>query len=321
MRLAHLAIPPLALLCVCAVGATAAEAQVARVFVAAQGSDANACTFAAPCRTFQHAHDTVAAHGEIDALDPAGYGSLTVQRSISIQGHGFAGISATSGNAITVNINQVGVVNVRGLLLDGAGSGQNGIQFDLAASVNIQDSLIRGFANGIVVNHADGALAVSNTTISDNSANGIIMKSSGVFSGKIMRAALDQVRLHNNGFAGLNLFSDNPTLGAVEVIAIVTDSIATNNGTADSGAGFVAQSPTGIGIFLTLERCAVAYNKNLGIVALGGQSQVYVDRSVVFHNQGGGWLGTSNGFVFSTGNNLVLDNSGHEDGQASIPLK
>src|SRR5262249_4928433 len=81
---------------------TAAQAQPARVFVSATGNDANSCSFAAPCRTFQHAHAVVAAKGEIDVLDPAGYGPLTVSKSISIQGHGFAGISVASGNAITI---------------------------------------------------------------------------------------------------------------------------------------------------------------------------------------------------------------------------
>src|ERR1041384_6787308 len=74
-----------------------------RVFVAAQGSDSNPCTFAAPCRTFQHAHNVVAASGEIDVLDPAGYGAVTITKSISIQGHGFSGISpASSTTAITI---------------------------------------------------------------------------------------------------------------------------------------------------------------------------------------------------------------------------
>jgi len=68
------------------VGPTQAQT---RVFVAAQGLDSNPCTFAAPCRTFQHAHDVVAAAGEIDVLDPAGYGALTINKAISIQGHGF----------------------------------------------------------------------------------------------------------------------------------------------------------------------------------------------------------------------------------------
>jgi len=72
--------------------ASPSQAQPARVFVAAQGgSDSNPCTFAAPCRTFQKGHDTVAAGGEIDVLDPAGYGALTITKAISIQGHGFPG--------------------------------------------------------------------------------------------------------------------------------------------------------------------------------------------------------------------------------------
>src|SRR5262245_53802148 len=88
---------------VCLLSAEPVAAQPLRVFVAAQGSDTNPCTFAAPCRTFQKAHDTVAADGEIDVLDPAGYGAVTISKSISIQGHDFSGITAPSGGvAITV---------------------------------------------------------------------------------------------------------------------------------------------------------------------------------------------------------------------------
>src|SRR5262249_36847586 len=97
-----------------------AQAQGAtREFVSAPGSDGNPCSFAAPCRTFQHAHDTVAAGGEIDVLDPAGYGAVTITKSISIQGHGFSGISASSGGtAITINAGTTGIVNLTGLLIE-----------------------------------------------------------------------------------------------------------------------------------------------------------------------------------------------------------
>src|SRR5262249_54806907 len=101
----------------------AAQAQPARVFVSATGSDANPCTFVSPCRTLQHAHNVVAANGEIDALDPAGYGAVTLTKSISIQGHGFAGISAASGNAIAITANATDTVALRGLLIDGVGGG------------------------------------------------------------------------------------------------------------------------------------------------------------------------------------------------------
>src|SRR5262245_36310079 len=99
-------------------------AHAQRVFVAAQGSDTNACTFAAPCRTFQKAHDTLAAGGEINVLDPAGYGSVGINKSISIQGHGFAGISATSGAiGITIDAGASDKINLNGLIIEGAGVG------------------------------------------------------------------------------------------------------------------------------------------------------------------------------------------------------
>src|SRR5262245_62730777 len=97
---------------------SAAQAAPNRVFVAAQGSDANPCTFAQPCRTFQHAHNVVAAGGEIDVLDPAGYGALTITKSISIQGHGFSGMTVVSGNGITINAGATDSVSLNGLLID-----------------------------------------------------------------------------------------------------------------------------------------------------------------------------------------------------------
>src|SRR5438309_592181 len=99
-----------------------------RVFVAAQGSDSNPCTFAAPCRTFQHAHDTVAAKGEIDVLDPAGYGAVIINKAISIQGHGYSGVSVASGGiGITINAGAGDAVSLNGLLIEGAGTGAWGI--------------------------------------------------------------------------------------------------------------------------------------------------------------------------------------------------
>ena len=103
---------------------TPAHALPARVFVSGTGSDSNACTFLAPCRTFQHAHDSVAAGGEIDVLTPAGYGPVIITQAISIQGHGFSGISAASGaTAVTINAGGSDKINLRGLLIDGVGTG------------------------------------------------------------------------------------------------------------------------------------------------------------------------------------------------------
>src|SRR5262245_49781711 len=96
-----------------------ARAQPARVFVSGAGADSNPCSFASPCRTSQHAHSVVANNGEIDVLDPAGYGQLTITKPISIQGHGFAGITVTAGVAINISVGANEAVNLNGLLIEG----------------------------------------------------------------------------------------------------------------------------------------------------------------------------------------------------------
>ena len=73
--------------------AVSAQAQAPRTFVSAAGSDSNPCSFAAPCRHFQAAVDATSAGGEVDALDPAGYGPITIGQPISIEGQGWSYIA------------------------------------------------------------------------------------------------------------------------------------------------------------------------------------------------------------------------------------
>src|SRR5437879_3814434 len=104
----------------------AAQAE-SRVFVSGLGNDANACTRTAPCRNFQRGHDAVAFGGEVVALDSAGYGPVTITKSVTITGEGvMAGITAASGSGI--NIATAGInVNLRSLSIQGNGSGTSGI--------------------------------------------------------------------------------------------------------------------------------------------------------------------------------------------------
>jgi hypothetical protein len=52
-----------------------------------QGSDNNACTFAAPCASFTKAYTTTEASGEIVVLDPGSYGLLEITKPITIKFH------------------------------------------------------------------------------------------------------------------------------------------------------------------------------------------------------------------------------------------
>ena len=65
----------------CVFFAAPANAQAPRTFVSAAGSDSNPCSFAAPCRHFQNAVNATSAGGEVDALDPAGYGPIVISQS------------------------------------------------------------------------------------------------------------------------------------------------------------------------------------------------------------------------------------------------
>src|SRR5215472_4458228 len=119
-----------------------AHAQQARSFVSGLGSDLNApnCTRTAPCRTFQVAHNNTIPSGEITVLDAGSYGSLTINRNISIinDGVGEAGALVSGGGiGITINAGVGDHVSLRGLTIKGIGfGGGNGIRYNSGASVS-----------------------------------------------------------------------------------------------------------------------------------------------------------------------------------------
>src|SRR6516165_5126937 len=127
--------------------AVPAQAQSMRTYVSGKGSDSNTCTASSPCLTLQGALAKTLAGGEIYALSSANYGYVTINHAVSIvAGSGVSGVLAPSNvSGITINAGVNDVVNLRGLDIDGAGSGASGILFTSGAELNIQDSVIRGF--------------------------------------------------------------------------------------------------------------------------------------------------------------------------------
>src|SRR2546423_2744153 len=67
---------------------TAAFGQATRTWVSGTGDDANPCSRTAPCKTFAGAISKTAAGGEIDALDPGGFGAGTITKGMTIDGGG-----------------------------------------------------------------------------------------------------------------------------------------------------------------------------------------------------------------------------------------
>src|SRR5262245_50453923 len=93
---------------------SATHAQATRTWVSGVGDDVNPCSRTAPCKTFAGAISKTAAGGEIDALDPGGFGSVTITKSITIDGSGtFASILGAGTNGININdTNNLGIVVV-----------------------------------------------------------------------------------------------------------------------------------------------------------------------------------------------------------------
>ena len=79
-----------------------------RTFVASTGNDANNCLRPSPCRTLQRGHNAVAAGGEVVALDSAGYGTLSITKSVTITGVGVHAAVTASGGANGVTISGTG---------------------------------------------------------------------------------------------------------------------------------------------------------------------------------------------------------------------
>ena len=270
------------------INAGLALAQPARVFVAAQGLDSNPCTFALPCRTFQHAHDVVAANGEIDVLDPAGYGAVTITKSISIQGHGFAGISAPGAGATAIIISAGGTdkISLRGLLIDGVGTGDRGIKFLAGGSLDLQDCVIRNFvADGLgFFPSATSALFVSNSHLSDN-GGGIIVGSAVVATGSAS-GALDHVVIKNN--AGYGIFFGTP-LASVKFS--VSDSVISNNSAGVDVFG------NGNPLDVTVRNTTISNNGGFGLQAAVAPTIVRVTKSTI--------TGNAQGFAHGAGAQII----------------
>lgn len=163
--------------------ASSGQAQASRTWVSGVGDDANPCSRTAPCKTFAGAIQKTALGGEIDALDSGGFGAVTIIKSITIDGRAaFASIIGAGVSGININITDekdvAKSVRIRGLSLNGVGTGNHGINVIAANKVIVQDSVIDGFANN-GINVGAGVVLVSNTTIRNNGGAGINVATGG----------------------------------------------------------------------------------------------------------------------------------------------
>jgi len=199
-------------------GSSLAFAQATRTWVSGVGDDANPCSRTAPCKTFAGAISKTATGGEIDALDPAGYGAVTITKPITIAGVGtHASILSSGVQGIIINITappaapQTNTVTLRNLQINGAGVtlGTNGIHVFGATTVVLDNVNVFGFGTNGILTEGTSKVSITNSVFSNNS--GIALHSIGTSTLTVENSQINgnniavqadlgsTVRLTNNG--------------------------------------------------------------------------------------------------------------------------
>ena len=130
-----------------------AHAQATRTWVSGVGDDVNPCSRTAPCKTFAGAISKTADSGEIDCLDPGGFGTVTITKSLTIdgtKGAGFGSILAAGTNGVNVNDSatvtpRTIIVTLRNLSINGAATGFDGIRFISGRKLYVEGCTVFNF--------------------------------------------------------------------------------------------------------------------------------------------------------------------------------
>lgn len=286
-------------------GATPAAAQATRTWVSGVGDDVNPCSRTAPCKTFAGAISKTAAGGEINCLDPGGFGAVTITKSITIDCHFTEGGVLAGGNGIVVNAGVNDVVVIRGLDIFGVNPPSNGIRFIAGGALHVEDCVIKRFnaANSFGISFQPSGtsrLYLRNVSISENgngaTGGGILIQPTGAAGSA--RFQLDNVALQNNANIAIRIDTTGNTspagiLGVIENAQIATSTV-----------GISSLTPVGnSGVRVVIDNVTVSEN-GTGIVSNGGSSALIVSNSTIFSNTTG--VSRLNNGVMNTFNNNIL---------------
>ncbi len=234
-----------------AAAAPTALGQATRTWISGVGDDVNPCSRTAPCKTIAGAISKTAEGGEINAIDPGGYGAVTITKAITIDFAGTNGSILHSGtNGVIVNAGADDDVVLRNLSINGAGiggvacpfaSGTNGVRILQARSVVIEDT------------------AIQNTT-----TTGIVVAPTGTG----VAVTVNRVDLTGHCGTGINVA---PTAGGTASV-LVRDATVTRSGT---GAA------VGDGGRVWLERSTI-FGNTTGLALTGtGRVDAYADTRII----------------------------------------
>ena len=207
-------------------GDNPASAQATRTWVSGVGDDANPCSRTAPCLTWAGAINKAAAGGEIDALDPGGFGNVIIEKAITLDGGGgqVASVLGAGLDGILVPAGATDAVKIRNLSVNGLGMAGVGIHFESDAVLHIENCNIMNLAIGILLGTVSSSrMIVTNTFVTSNSAGGVILKPTG------STANVAFLHSETSGNTTFGLKADGSGGGAVTVM--IKDSSFINNTT------------------------------------------------------------------------------------------
>jgi hypothetical protein len=223
-----------------------------RTWVSGVGNDANPCSRTAPCKTFAGAISKTAAGGEINVLDPGGFGAVTITKSITIRSDYIeAGVLVSGTNGIIIAAGATDRVVLEGLDFEGLGTGLNGVSVTSGKEVYIIRCAIRHFTqNGVnMASSTSGGHAFINDSF-------ILFNSGGVNSaGTANIASITNTNiLSNTSFAvqangagtivgvQTSVLNNSPTgiskLAGGQVISVGPSNLVTGAGTFSSTINF-----------------------------------------------------------------------------------
>jgi Right handed beta helix region len=209
---------------------TPAFAQATRTWVSGVGDDVNPCSRTAPCKTFAGAISKTATGGEINCLDPGGFGGVTITKSISIicGEVGTAGVLVSGTPGITVNAASAKVL-LEGLDIEGVGTGTNGINIVNAATVIIRKCSIRNFS-GFGVSLAGPAgtrIYLQDSQIINNAGGGFNLQGAG---GAANNAVIERSMFDLNGGAAVNIVGPGQAVLTGNTLAFSNPSVSSSAG-------------------------------------------------------------------------------------------
>jgi hypothetical protein len=301
-----------------------------RTYVASFGSDANTatnCAPTAPCRTLAQAQTVTDSRGEIIVLDSAGYGPITITKSLSIIAPAglYGGVVNAAGDGIVINTAGVDVV-LRGLDINGQGTSTgSGIRFESGASLLVDRCTVSGFASsypplgvsagGIVVK--TGRATIVNSTVRSNGYGGVIFRGTGTTAETMIRGTVAGSLIENNG-SGYGRAEDGGVVAAAGALVTVRNSVVSNNFRGLSACAAGASAP---GAVLTVDN-SIATRNVVGVMVAANTSAcaLRVSNSSITDNSLYGIEEQGGAVVTSLGNNLVYSNgAGESFGLSATP--